>query len=89
MKLLGGPDHLGNAATWTLVFGACMWLITLTRFGSRSYIGMLVAIALHAVLWRVLPTRSDGRKLPRALSAILLPIGATANLLYVAYVWNQ
>src|SRR5262245_26311226 len=78
-------DHLGNWALWILAYSVTLWLMSFTEIdrGLRHLVAILVAIALAAFVKRNLPTRPDGRKLPRPVSAAMLLTGLFVSQIYL------
>jgi hypothetical protein len=78
-------DRLGEAALFVACYGGMRLLVQATPLQgiARILVTVVVAVALAEFFKRLLPTRPDGRKLPRALSIALLVAGVIAVVLPV------
>lgn len=78
-------DRLGLWAMWLLLASGSLWFMNMAAVGRpvRYLIAMLLALTFLAVFQRILPTRADGRLLPRPVSAALLAVGSVVSVLYL------
>jgi hypothetical protein len=78
-------DHLGDWALWILLYSVILWVMGYSGLdrGVRHVVAILVAIGLAAFVKKNLPTRPDGRKLPRLVSGAMLLTGVVVSQLYL------
>jgi hypothetical protein len=84
-------DRLGEAALFVGCYSGMRLLVSATPLHgiARILVTVIVAVALAEFLKRLLPTRPDGRKLPRPFSIALLIAAVIAVVLPVVLMDTQ